>query len=146
MAELGPIQHHFFAPCERDTYFEVEIRKLPKDEETILRTKIVQNNPHDNIFIYTDASSTSVRGSIGIGIGIAFVSTPRATIHQQKMIHIGDQELVYNGEVQGVTTAIEYANKIAKPGLQFHICSDKLRQPIWPVVRWRLKTPSDNAG
>lgn len=138
--ELEPIQHHFFAPWDRDTHFEVEISKLPKDEEAKLHTKTVQNNPHNNIFIYTDASSTSVRGSTGIGIGMAVFSPPSATIHHQKMINIGDQELVYNGELHGVTTAIEYANKIAKPGLQFHIYSDN------QAGLWRLKTPSDNAG
>jgi len=56
------------------------------------------------------------------------------------MINIGDQELVYNGELQGITTAIEYASQIAKPGLQFHIYSDN------QAGLWRLKTPSDNAG
>jgi hypothetical protein len=50
---------------------EVEISKLPKDEEAKLHTKTIQKNTHNNIFIYTDASSTSVRGSTGIGIGIA---------------------------------------------------------------------------
>ena len=56
------------------------------------------------------------------------------------MINVGPQELVYNGELQGVTTAIEYASKIAKPGLHFHIYSDN------QAGLWRLKTPSDNAG
>jgi hypothetical protein len=121
---LELIQHYFFAPWDRDTHFEVEISQLPKDKEAKLHTKTVQNNPHNNIFIYTDVSSTSARGSTEISIRIAVFSPLSATIHHQQIINIGDQELVYNGELQGVTTAIEYANKIAKPGLQFHIYSD----------------------
>jgi hypothetical protein len=71
---------------------------------------------------------------------MAVFSPPSATVHHQKMINIGPQELVYNGELQGVATAIEYASKIAKPGLHFHIYSDN------QAGLWRLKTPSDNAG
>ena len=79
--DLEPIQYYFFALWDRYTHFEVEISKLPKDEEAKLYIKTVQNNPYNNIFIYTDASSTSVRGSTGIGIGIAVFSPPFVIIH-----------------------------------------------------------------
>lgn len=56
------------------------------------------------------------------------------------MNNIGPGNLVYNGELEGVTLAVEYAARIAKPGLNFHIYADN------QACLWRLKTPSDNPG
>lgn len=47
---------------------------------------------------------------------------------------------MYNGEFLGVTKAVEYANKIAKPGLNFKVYFDN------QAGLHLLKTPSDNPG
>lgn len=56
------------------------------------------------------------------------------------MTNIGPNQLVYEGELEGATSAAEYASKIAKRGLHFHIYSDN------QAGLWRLSTPSDNPG
>jgi hypothetical protein len=54
--------------------------------------------------------------------------------------NIGPQQLVYNGELDGVTTAIEYASSIAAFGDHFDIYPDN------QAGLYRLNTPSDHPG
>ena len=56
------------------------------------------------------------------------------------MSNIGLGQLVYNGELEGATLAIKYANSIATRGQDFQIYSDN------QAGLYRLKTPSDNPG
>jgi hypothetical protein len=49
-------------------------------------------------------------------------------------------QLVYNGELEGVTRAIEYTSKTAKQNESIRIFSDN------QAGLRRLKTPSDNPG
>ncbi|EDN97573.1 hypothetical protein SS1G_12425 [Sclerotinia sclerotiorum 1980 UF-70] len=65
---------------------------------------------------------------------------PNGRISHQETINIGVNQLVYNGELLGVTKAIEYANSIAQPGNKFKIYSDN------QAGLFRLKTPSDLPG
>ena len=61
---------------------------------------------------------------IGIGSGfVVFQNTPITPIFSDHW-NIGDQQLVYNGELDGITTTVEYASKIASPGVYFNIYSD----------------------
>ncbi len=65
---------------------------------------------------------------IGVGVGIAafdnsalsILDTPTYTKHW----NIGPQQLVYNSELEGVTTAIEYTSFVAIFGDYFDIYSD----------------------
>ena len=80
--------------------------------------------------------------SIGVGVGLVGfkhrASTPR--IVYRSMSNLGNTELVYNGELEGATQAIEYASLVAQPGQHFHIYSDN------QAGLYRLKTPSDRPG
>ena len=40
------------------------------------------------------------------------------------MTNLGTEQLVYNGELEGVTKAIEYASEIARPGQLIQVYSD----------------------
>lgn len=73
-------------------------------------------------------------------MGLVVLIPPSTLIQHQKTHNLGKDQLVYNGELEGVTQAVEYANKTAKPGLTFNIYSDN------QAGLWRLKTPSDNPG
>ena len=78
----------------------------------------------------------------GIGVGLAAFKH-RTGIPQkvyQSMTNLGDTQLVYNGELEGATLAIEYASQVAQPGQHFHIYSDN------QAGLYRLKTPSDYPG
>lgn len=137
---IEKITPFYFPPWKRDTPYQVDISPLSKEEETKKHQNTAKDNPHNSVFIYTDASATSTKDSKGIGIGLAVLSPPSETIHKQISKNVGPNNLVYDGELEGATMGAEYANKIAKPGLQFHIYSDN------QAGLWRLKTPSDNPG
>jgi hypothetical protein len=137
-ADLEQIKHYYFGPWNLDTFYDVQISSLPKEEEAKNHLEAVKNNLHNNIFIYTDASS--MEKSTGIGVAIATFSLPSTTLHYQKLANLGKNQLVYNSELEGTTTAIEYASRQAKPGLHYHVYSDN------QAGIWRLKTPSDNPG
>ena len=58
----------------------------------------------------------------------------------QKSANIGSSQLVYNGELEGITLAAEYASKIARPNQEIAIYADN------QAALLRLKTPSDRPG
>lgn len=134
------ISHFFFAPWNKRLPYKVNISPLSKENEAKRHIQLLQNNPHNSIFIYTDASLTSTPESTGIGVGLAITSPPSEWIHREIQVNIGPDNLVYNGELEGTTRAIEQAAKIAKKGLHFHIFSDNQAGLL------RLKTPSDDPG
>ena len=75
-----------------------------------------------DISIYTDASF--MPRQIGVGSGfVVFQNTPITPIFSDYW-NIGDQQLVYNRELDGITTAVEYASKITSLGVHFNIYSD----------------------
>ena len=117
---LEQIEYFKFPPWRRNTPYSVEICPLPKDEARI----------------YTDASS--MEDSTGIGVGLAI-------LHQGQVSHrvktnLGTNQLVYNGELEGATRAIEYASQVAQPGHHFKVYSDN------QAGLYRLQSTSDNPG
>src|SRR5882757_9903231 len=90
----------------------------------------------DHSAIYTDASK--LPDSEGVGVGLA-VTNRQQTIYTEKL-NIGSSQIVYNGELEGVTRAIEYTSKIAQSGYKFRIFSDN------QAGLYRLRKPSDKPG
>jgi hypothetical protein len=65
---------------------------------------------------------------LGIGFGFAVYKhnlnyIPIEPIYREYW-NIGNRTIVYNGELEGVTKAIEYASEIAKEGENFNIFID----------------------
>jgi hypothetical protein len=56
------------------------------------------------------------------------------------MTNLGTEQLVYNSELEGVTKAIKYASKSARPGQLIQVYLDNQAGLL------RLKTPSNNLG
>ncbi|RAL63918.1 hypothetical protein DID88_003106 [Monilinia fructigena] len=98
---------------------------------------VFKHRGKDTTYIYTDASSTEK--GIGIGVGIVAIQSNNRIRYQERS-NIGPNQLVYNGELCGVTKAIEYASSIACSGQKFKIYSDN------QAGLYRLKTPSDHPG
>ncbi|EDN94242.1 hypothetical protein SS1G_10115 [Sclerotinia sclerotiorum 1980 UF-70] len=134
---LEGIHHFYFPPWKKEVPYKVNISKLGKEEAAMIHNLAFKYRCKNTITIYTDALST-LEG-IGIGIGIAII-LPNGRISHQETINIGVNQLVYNGELLGVTKAIEYANSIAQPGNKFKIYSDN------QAGLFRSKTPSDLPG
>jgi ribonuclease HI len=81
-------------------------------------------------------------GSKGVGVGLVVLNYNLGIpqVVYQNTINLGDSQLVYNGELEGTTQAVEYASRMAKPGQTYYIYSDN------QAGLYRLKTPSDNPG
>jgi hypothetical protein len=78
----------------------------------------------------------------GIGVGVVvydYLDWDKTKVYQENL-NIGPSQLVYNGELEGVTRAIEHTSKTAKQNESIRIFSDN------QVGLRRLKTPSDNLG
>jgi hypothetical protein len=80
--------------------------------------------------------------SIGVGVGLVALNYSQGSLKvvYQDTLNIGDSQLVYNGELEGTTRAIEFASRVARPGQTYHIYSDN------QAGLYRLKTLSDNPG
>lgn len=139
-AEIEEIKHFHFAPWNKSTPYDVKISPLSKEDEAANHMKHLNTSPNNHLHIYTDASATTTKESQGIGIGLAVLNPPAQHTHKIIKKNIGKGNLVYDGELEGATMGAEYAAKIAKPGLHFHVFSDN------QAGLWRLKTPSDNPG
>jgi hypothetical protein len=124
-SSLEVIKHHYFAPWNRTTPYQVVISKSTKEDEakahnTFLESLLVS----DTTTIYTDASSTEKGKGIGVGIVVYNHSDWNKQATFRKSYNIGTSQLVYNGELEGVTLAIEYASIIATEGDTFIVYSD----------------------
>jgi ribonuclease HI len=119
----------------------VLISKLPKEEAAKAHNQQIEDLLlTDSTTIYTDASSTESGKGIRVGVVIYdFSDWDKTKVHQESF-NIGTSQLVYNGELEGVTRAIEYASKTAKPNESIRIFSDN------QAGLWKIRTPSDNPG
>jgi ribonuclease HI len=135
---LEAIQHFKYAPWNRVTPYSVEISSLAKDKAASLHNSNLAQE--SNVYtIYTDASAIPNDSSTGIGVGLVVYSNTTEQVFQSRT-NLGPDQLVYNGELEGITQAAEYASHIAQPGQEFRIYSDN------QAALHRLKTPSDNPG
>ncbi|KAH7558667.1 hypothetical protein BM1_04804 [Bipolaris maydis] len=86
--------------------------------------------------IYSDASATS-KGK-GVGVGVALYKG--ASLIAQEKANIGYNQLVYNGELEGITLGLEKAVDLADDYLEVRIYADNQAAIL------RLKTASDYPG
>jgi ribonuclease HI len=142
--DLETIRHFYFAPWNREVPYKITISRQPKEETAILHNlylKTLYNNS-SVLSIYTDGSQT--QKGIGIGLGLVAYSheTPYIPViaKYRESQNIGASAIVYNGELEGVTRAIEYASSKAKRGELYNIYTDNQAGLL------RLKTPSDKPG
>ena len=135
---LEQIEYFNFPPWGRNTPYSVEISPLSKDKATQTHLAQLQDEESslDITRIYTDASSMA--DSTGIGVGLAILHQGQVS-HQAKT-NLGTNQLVYNGELEGATRAIEYASQVAQPGHHFKVYSDN------QAGLYRLQSTSDNPG
>ena len=95
---LEPIQHYKYAPWNRATHYKVEIAEPIQDYFLGL--------DQNQVTIYTDASATTGTDTTGIGIGLAVLYNNTRLRYQSKD-NLGLSQLVYNGELEGITQAAD---------------------------------------
>ena len=140
---LEPIKHFYFPPWNKEVPYNIRISKKSKIEEAKLHLKYLESICNtQTISIYTDGSQTPEGLGIGLGYAVYKHDTPIIPVEPvySELWNIGDNSIVYNGELEAVTKALEYACEIAKEGDHFNIFTDNQAGIL------RLKTPSDNPG
>lgn len=89
--------------------------------------------------IYSDASSTEEGTGIGVGLAAFDYSQQGREVYSHSS-NIGEGQIVYNGELEGIAKGFEYAATVATPGQEIRVHADN------QAAIHRLKTPSDNPG
>jgi ribonuclease HI len=139
---LEIIQHFHFPPWDLKTPYTVQISNQTKEDEAKSHDQLIKSLAGSNtLAIYTDGSQTQGGKGIGIGIAVIDLSTDQVNLlSYEKSVNIGSDQIVYNGELEGIVLAIEYASEKAKRGQKVLIFSDN------QAALLRLKTLSDNPG
>ena len=107
--------------------FKIKISDKSKLKEARLHLKYLKDICNSKtISIYTDGSQT-LQG-LGIGLGFAVYNHNIFNILIIPIYieywNIGDKSIVYNGELEAVTKALEYSSDIAKEGEYFNVFTD----------------------
>lgn len=123
MSTLEPLQPFQYAPWNRHLPYNVKIDNSPKDEAAENHNKQLRTITSSSTkSIYTDASALPAQVGVGAGFTV-FENTPINPIHSESW-NIGDQQIVYNGELDAITRATKYASSIATRGDHFDIYTD----------------------
>ena len=133
LESLEQIEHFKYPPWAKQLIL-IEVADLPKEEAAIAH--LASSTSSLDTTIYTDASATPQ--GIGIGVGLVAITNGKTTYKGQS--NLGSSQLVYNGELEAISQAIEYASLVALPGQQFKVYSDNQAGLL------RLKTLSDDPG
>ena len=110
-----------FRPWDRLNY-TVTVSEKTKEEEAIAHNAYMQARIEDINFIAIYSDASKVPDGEGIGIGLAAYNTGQE-VHSEKT-NIGESQLVYNGELEGITKAFEYAATTARKDQEIHIYAD----------------------
>ncbi|TVY31667.1 hypothetical protein LSUB1_G008106, partial [Lachnellula subtilissima] len=84
------------------------IAKLPKAEAATAHRLQLQTQSPNRVLYYTDGSQ--MPDSTGIGVGLAGYSGARRFTSLAR--NIGLYQIVYNGELEGITLAFEDATRL----------------------------------
>ena len=128
------IQHDAFTPWNSNIPYEVYISKELKDIEAKNHQKQLVDN--SLLSIYSNASATK-KGK-GVGVGVVFYLGANQMAQEQSTI--GDNQLVYNGELEGITIGLEKVVELVDNYLDVKIYADN------QAALLRLKTASNNLG
>jgi ribonuclease HI len=124
--------------------YKVNISRLSKEEQAKSYLKAIQlaQRQPSTLVVYIDASLFETAKEIGVGLvsyELSQVQT-KSIIWNQKLRNLGQEQLVYNDELEGTTLAIKYISRIAEKDKYYIVYSDNQASLL------RLKTPSNNLG
>jgi ribonuclease HI len=135
--EIEKIVPYRFRPWDSLNY-KVTVSRKTKEEEAIAHTAYIQSKIGDNfIAIYSDASK--IEEGKGIGVGVIAYNSAQEELYAEKS-NIGDLQLVYNGELEGIAKAFEYAARNARRDQEIHVYADN------QAAIYRLSSLADSPG
>jgi ribonuclease HI len=138
------IVNNYYSPWDKVIYYLVEICTESKEEaakQHISYLKSLYRQPFVSS-IYTDASKLNESNNVGISLVMYNHNTayiPEVATYSENR-NLGSHVIVYNSELEAVTSAIEYAASVAKRGEYFNVFSDN------QAILKRLSTLSDKPG
>lgn len=108
---LEEIDPFLYPPWYGDAPYTTRISTLDKKLEGQQHENLIRNAPPNLIALYSDASV--IPQGKGVGVGISLVDYSLSADEEQAYIvkNLGIKYLVYNGELEGITTALELAVK-----------------------------------
>jgi hypothetical protein len=124
--------------------YKITILKELKKKTTILYNfylKTLYNNS-SILFIYIDESQTKKELKVGLGLIVYSYETPYISViaKYRESRNIGASTIVYNRELEGITSAIKYTSSIVKREKLFNIYINNQASLL------RLKTSSNKPG
>lgn len=140
-SNMEKISHFHFKPWSKQIPYSVHISKLSKEDATKEHLETLEQDKNKEIiYLYSDASSLVDGKGIGVGItGYNLKEDPIREILPIK-VNLGKEQLVYNGELEGATKALELGAELAQPNQIIKAFVDN------QAALYRLKKPSDNPG
>ena len=116
------IINYLYPPWKRKLPYQIQIGKLTKYEEAQVHLeKVRQLAGKSAIIYYTDASLYPN----ATGIGVAFKAYDQLSIQTWAEFHnMGHNNLVYNGELEAISRALEHASRIGLNRKEVIIYSD----------------------
>ncbi|EMD97938.1 hypothetical protein COCHEDRAFT_1086846 [Bipolaris maydis C5] len=121
-------------PWSATTPYRINISKKSKESEAEHHKELLEDE--HLLSIYSDASATS-KGK-GVEVGVALYKG--ASLIAQEKANIEYNQLVYNGELEGITLGLEKAVNLADDYLEVRIYTDNQAAIL------RLKTASNYPG
>ncbi|KAH7563658.1 hypothetical protein BM1_00705 [Bipolaris maydis] len=128
------IKHYASMPWSSTMPYKTNISKKSKEIEAKHHKELLEDEYL--LSIYSDASAT--KEGKGIGVGVAFYKG--ASLIAYEKVNIGYNQLVYNGELEGITLGLEKAFDLADDYLEVRVYADN------QAAIFRLKTASDYPG
>jgi hypothetical protein len=110
---------HRFCPWQKHIPYKIVLSKLSKDQEAQAHTAYMTTQLGDSLLaIYSDASS--VEDGAGTRVRLAaFDYAQSAREVFSRTLNTGKGQIVYNGELEGITQAFEYAARVAHSSRKF---------------------------
>ena len=124
-AHLENIVNSYYPPWDRDIHYSVEISLESKEEAAKLHNSYLNSLCNQALInsVYTDASKLSEIEAVGISLVVYNHSVPfiPAVASYSENWNLGSHVIVYDGELEAVTRAIEYIASVAKRGEYYNI-------------------------
>src|SRR4051812_1732240 len=100
------------------------ISSLSKEEEAQAHSEYMVSRLGSSLLaIYSDASSVPKGKGIGVGLTVRDHLQQGAEVYFDTT-NLGKGQIVYNGELEGIARAFEYAADVATPGREIRIHAD----------------------
>ena len=127
LRKLEKIRNYYYPLWGKNIPYSITISDKPKEEEAESHIRYLNTICYSKaISIYTDGSQ--LQEGLGVGLSIIVYKhdlpyIPTIPI-DSKIWNIGLETIVYDGELEAIAKATEYASNIARDGEQFNIFSD----------------------